>query len=167
MSLQDTLEQIMRRLDSLERRLDELEPPEYSTDIFNGFANPTAQVALVAVNGAATTAMRSDGAPALSQAIAPTWTGEHTFQRTGRTAHFIQDGGGGAIEVIWLRQDDVDEPFIKYQGTATAGGLNRNLVDEGDQASETRMGWLKCEILDDGNQITDGDYHIPFYTLSS
>ncbi len=43
------------------------------------FANPTAQVGLAAVNGSAVTAMRSDGAPALSQSISPTWTGTHTF----------------------------------------------------------------------------------------
>lgn len=43
-------------------------------------ANPTASVGLSAVNGSATTAMRSDGAPALSQSISPTWTGSHAFQ---------------------------------------------------------------------------------------
>lgn len=42
-------------------------------------ANPTASVGLSAVNGVATTFMRSDGAPALSQSISPTWTGNHTF----------------------------------------------------------------------------------------
>jgi hypothetical protein len=46
------------------------------------FANPTASVGLTAVNGAATTAMRSDAAPALSQSIVPTWTGTHTFNNT-------------------------------------------------------------------------------------
>lgn len=42
-------------------------------------ANPTASVGLTAVNGTATTYLRSDAAPALSQAIAPTWSGLHTF----------------------------------------------------------------------------------------
>lgn len=42
-------------------------------------ANPTASVGLSAVNGVATTFLRSDGAPALSQSIVPTWTGIHTF----------------------------------------------------------------------------------------
>jgi hypothetical protein len=46
---------------------------------FSGFANPTASVGLAAVNGVATTAMRSDAAPALDQSIAPTWTGAHIF----------------------------------------------------------------------------------------
>ncbi|PIQ80376.1 MAG: hypothetical protein COV79_00785, partial [Parcubacteria group bacterium CG11_big_fil_rev_8_21_14_0_20_41_14] len=42
-------------------------------------ANPSGTVGLTAVNGSATTFLRSDGAPALSQAIVPTWTGTHTF----------------------------------------------------------------------------------------
>lgn len=42
-------------------------------------ANPSANVGLAAVNGTAGTYMRSDAAPALNQAIAPTWTGAHTF----------------------------------------------------------------------------------------
>jgi hypothetical protein len=45
----------------------------------NTGANPTAQVGLVAVNGVLTTYMRSDAAPALSQAINPVWTGTHVF----------------------------------------------------------------------------------------
>ena len=43
------------------------------------FANPTASVGLTAVNGVATSAMRSDAAPALDVAITPTWTGQHIF----------------------------------------------------------------------------------------
>lgn len=42
-------------------------------------ANPTAQVGLSGINGSAPTFMRSDAAPALNQAIAPTWTGQHTW----------------------------------------------------------------------------------------
>lgn len=44
-----------------------------------GTGNPTATIGLTAVNGSAATSLRSDGAPALSQAIAPTWTSTHTF----------------------------------------------------------------------------------------
>lgn len=44
-----------------------------------GAANPTAQVGLTAVNGVLSTYMRSDAAPAISQGIAPTWTGAHQF----------------------------------------------------------------------------------------
>src|SRR5437016_13720870 len=48
-------------------------------------ANPTATIGLAAINGAATTCMRSDAAPALSQAIAPTWTGAHTWSPAANT----------------------------------------------------------------------------------
>jgi hypothetical protein len=41
--------------------------------------NPSQTIGLTAVNGVATTYLRSDGAPALSQAIVPTWTGQHSF----------------------------------------------------------------------------------------
>lgn len=59
-----------------------------------GLANPTGTIGLTAVNGAATTALRSDGAPALSQAIAPTWTGLHTFSN-GATGFVVQDAAAG------------------------------------------------------------------------
>jgi hypothetical protein len=42
-------------------------------------ANPTNPVGVVATNGSATTFMRSDAAPAINVAIAPTWSGQHTF----------------------------------------------------------------------------------------
>lgn len=42
-------------------------------------ANPSATIGLSVINGTAGSYMRSDGAPALSQAIVPTWTGIHTF----------------------------------------------------------------------------------------
>lgn len=48
--------------------------PSYATG-----ANPTASLGLTAVNGSASTFMRSDGAPAIDQALAPTWTGVHNF----------------------------------------------------------------------------------------
>ncbi|MEO9145108.1 MAG: glycosyl hydrolase family 28-related protein [Ginsengibacter sp.] len=42
-------------------------------------ANPTASIGLTAVNGTASTFLRSDAAPAIDQTITPTWTGLHTF----------------------------------------------------------------------------------------
>ena len=74
---------------------------------FSGLANPTATIGLTAVNGSATTAMRSDAAPALSQAIVPTWTGIHTFSNTTAststtTGAVVVTGGegiGGALNV--------------------------------------------------------------------
>ena len=48
-----------------------------------GSANPSATIGLSAVDGTATTWMTSDSAPALSQAIVPTWTAQHTFSNFG------------------------------------------------------------------------------------
>jgi hypothetical protein len=44
-------------------------------------ANPSTSLGLSAVNGSATTFMRSDAAPALDQSITPTWTGLHTYRK--------------------------------------------------------------------------------------
>lgn len=66
---------------------------------FGGTANPTASIGLTAINGTANTALRSDGAPALSQSIIPTWTGFHTFN-SGLTSTFVTVPnvyGGGAV----------------------------------------------------------------------
>lgn len=56
------------------------QPKATAITAFSGlFANPTATIGLTAVNGTATTGLRSDSAPALSQAISPTMTGAWTF----------------------------------------------------------------------------------------
>lgn len=55
-------------------------------------ANPSVLVGLTAKNGTADTIMRSDAAPALDQAIAPTWTGAHTFTQTMTTAAITSSG---------------------------------------------------------------------------
>lgn len=63
-------------------------------------ANPSASVGLAVVNGSAATFMRSDGAPALSQAISPTWTGNHIFAPVGATTAItvnVTNASGGAL----------------------------------------------------------------------
>jgi len=42
-------------------------------------SNPTNKVSTIATNGTSTAGMRSDGAPAIDQAMAPVWTGVHSF----------------------------------------------------------------------------------------
>lgn len=72
-------------------------PPNDATKFLNGTgvfsvpagstgANPSASVGLTAVNGSASTWMRSDGAPALNVTISPTWTGVHTFTPAARSS---------------------------------------------------------------------------------
>jgi len=91
---------------------------------FAGFANPSASVGLTAKNGTATTAMRSDGAPALDQSIAPTWTGQHTFSLVpiwpSQTAHFVwmAPTAGGAPAFRALVGSDLPNP-----GASSLGGV--------------------------------------------
>lgn len=78
-------------------------------------ANPSATIGLTAVNGSATTFTRSDGAPALSQAIAPTWTGAHNF--TGAAVVALSPAG------ISIGVQATSWPTI-YFNTSTAGANN-------------------------------------------
>ena len=63
-------------------------------------ANPSGTVGLSTVNGSATTFMRSDAAPALSQAIAPTMTGDWTFTPSSGTAVTVNGVNGGTAMQI-------------------------------------------------------------------
>jgi len=80
-------------------------------------ANPTATIGLTTVNGSASTAMRSDAAPALSQAISPTWTGNHTFSNA------VQVNG----DHIGLANTDV---YIETRDT--------------DAATDEKVWWIRC-----------------------
>ncbi len=59
----------------------------------------------------------------------------------------------------------VDSPFIEFKGEAAEDDIERCIVDEGDQAGETLEGWAIVEVKDIGSQVTDGKYHLPFYSL--
>ncbi|KKM90620.1 hypothetical protein LCGC14_1236690 [marine sediment metagenome] len=80
--------------------------------------------------------------------------------------HIDQSNGAAAIPVLTLDQADVSEPFTKYIGTAAAATLTQSIVDDGDVTTATLVGWTKIEIDDVGNQVADGDYFQPFYTLA-
>lgn len=88
-------------------------------------ANPTASLGLAAVNGSATTWMRSDGAPALSQAIVPTWTGLHTFAPASGVAVI-------ALGVATAGQGTA----IKLLGSSAAQGRNW-LIGNQNNANDT------------------------------
>lgn len=67
-------------------------------------ANPSASLGLSAVNGSANTFMRSDGAPALSQSITPTWSGSHNFS-VGLTGTSTLTWGGNINSTGTVRLD--------------------------------------------------------------
>lgn len=84
-------------------------------------ANPTASVGLTAVNGTASTFLRSDGAPALSVTITPVWTGLHQFS-----------GAGASTTQLWSASTSIDfanalvlsgagKKLAAYSGSACSG----------------------------------------------
>ncbi len=87
--------------------------------------NPLATVGLTTDNGSATTFMRSDAAPALSQAIIPTWTGLHTFNLVPNVAWSTITAGTSVAAVIntQYRIDSFtsNTTIIGYTGTPVDG----------------------------------------------
>jgi hypothetical protein len=98
-------------------------------------ANPSATVGLTAVNGSAGSYMRSDGAPALSQAIVPTWTGIHTF-----SANLVSTSSGAS-------------PSVSASNIQLRGGLSATIsYVNGAAGVDTRI-W-------DTTVGSDGSFHI-------
>lgn len=97
-------------------------------------ANPTASVGLSAINGAATTFMRSDAAPALNLAIVPTWTGTHHWVQTF-TSSLADFSDGVTIYGIYNNQ-------LVTSGTA---GFNIRLVQD-----------IGTTAIEKGNVVTLG-----------
>ena len=91
---------------------------------FSGFANPSAQVGTSAVNGTATTAARSDSAPAINQGMAPTWSAQHIFTVNA----------GGSASAILLQ---AAQPTICWD--MTGGGTDGKYWDFGPGSSSNSM----------------------------
>lgn len=80
--------------------------------------------------------------------------------------HANQSVADGAIPVVHLEQDDVSEEFVRFTGTAAAATLTNSLVAEADVTTATRIGFVKINIQDKGNQIADGPAFVAAYTLA-
>lgn len=100
-------------------------------------ANPTASVGLAAVNGAAATFMRSDGAPALSQSITPTWTGAHAFSntitQTSNSATAFESGPNGGTNPVLRLVNNVASAAtgISITGNAAGSGVTFTALSSG------------------------------------
>jgi len=101
-------------------------------------ANPTASVGLTAVNGSASTFMRSDGAPALSQAIAPTWTGQHTFAiSSAATAVVISNAVNQiGLKVQALNANTSNQYLVEFIANTGAGFSSGLLMQAGTSSSD-------------------------------
>lgn len=82
--------------------------------------NPTASLGLSAINGVASTYMRSDAAPALDVTIAPTWSGLHTFsQKLTSTASITGSSATGAFTYGALSYSDQNN-LVTLQSSVNA-----------------------------------------------
>ena len=71
-----------------------------------------------------------------------------------------------AIPSLKLTQSDVSEEFIRLVGTSANGVLTQSIVEAADVVLATVAGYAKIYVQDDGNQVTDQAYFMPFYTLA-
>jgi hypothetical protein len=117
------------------------------SDSTNGYANPTGTVGLAAVNGVAATSMRSDAAPALSQAIAPTWTGVHTFDNYAvfqkSTRYSINNHAYAATIDI-----NLDGTLPDYRSVTLTGNLELTV------SNKAAGRWFTIILIGDGSDRT-------------
>lgn len=104
---------------------------------FTGFNNPTATIGLAVVNGVATTAMRSDAAPPLSQTIAPTWTAQHIFSLSGATNAAIF-ASSAQPQVDW-NETDAAANNRRWRLEAQGEQFLGRVVDDANSAAVTWM----------------------------
>jgi hypothetical protein len=112
--------------------------------------DPSASVILTAVNGTASTFMRSDAAPPLDQSIAPAWTGLH--RHVGAAAYSIYENDGGvtsdasvlfastnwAVDLKWYAWGY--EASTEHCVLQLGGGITSPTVRYGD-----------CDLIVEGN----------------
>jgi hypothetical protein len=109
-------------------------------------ADPTALIGLTTINGSATTFMRSDAAPALDQAIIPTWTGQHTW-----------------TQPLWAPDGGVGAPSFSFTSDTTSGWYWNTDPDYGAQVHMAVAGESRITSRAGGSTIIT----LPDYTAGS
>jgi len=124
------------------------------------YANPTATIGLTAVNGSLTTAMRSDAAPALSQAIVPTWTGLHTFALTNSASSGTANYGL-YVNPTGAQTGTAGFTDIYLNSLGTFGSGSHNLINL------TLSNMSKFMVDNFGNTTTTGYMVLGSYVVTS
>jgi hypothetical protein len=140
-------------------------------------ANPTASVGLTAVNGSASTFLRSDGSPALSVAIAPSWTGAHTWTAASNSAVPVTvqgngTGGGQTGNLVQWRDATGRTGAVNYRGAVLAAGASDTLGGQALDLSCTGyagLGTIRVSGSDgaDNNIYQSANANLGFATVDS
>lgn len=131
--------------------------------------NPTASVGLTAVNGSASTFMRSDAAPPIDQSIAPTWTGAHSFTAaTTGTVPTLGIKNSSPVFDLWNTAVVSSNQHRWGMQVGTSGGpfMLRAYDDDGSTGNSS----VAMQIFRNGSQVTDVELkanNINLLTLSS
>lgn len=91
-------------------------------------ANPSATIGLAAVNGSAATFMTSDSAPALSQAIAPTWTAAHIFTPSSAVTAITVNAAVNAVGMILNGGTNTANAYLLEILTGQGSGFSSGLL---------------------------------------
>lgn len=134
-------------------------------------ANPTALVGLTAVNGSSGNFISADGAPALDQGIAPTWTARHLFTKSGGTlADAAIVATSSTPTSVW---NDTDEGADGKQVRAinNAGVFALSLVNDANNAATdflraTRSGMTVSALALTSTALTWNGGNVPNYASS-
>lgn len=59
-----------------------------------------------------------------------------------------------------------DDELIRIESSTESGETGKSIVAEEEATSVVRRGWLKVNVQDSGNQLTDGDYFIPIFSIT-
>lgn len=123
-------------------------------------ANPTASVGLTAVNGVATTFLRSDGAPALSQSISPTWSGTHTFSNP-----LILAAGSVSAPTVAPTGDSNTGLYFSAadEMSVTTGGTQRTVINSNGLRQVTGQVLVANGSASAPSFVPNGDNDTGFY----
>jgi hypothetical protein len=108
--------------------------PTVAIDPATLLANPSGLIGMTAVNGTATTAPRSDGRHAIDPAIAPTWTGAHTFNLAVTAASFIPTSSSVPSNGLYLSA--ANAPAISSNGNSRLVFESAGVVRPGGNATQ-------------------------------
>lgn len=136
-----------------------------ATGLFT-YADPTASIGLAAVNGSALTAMRSDAAPALDQAMSPTWTQPHIFTTSINVPTLYgSSAANGDLTLEGTSHATKDTSYVVLQPTDGFVGIGTSapeqlLVLAPNEPTATYLNWptqTQLQITPDKN-INAGAY---------